>query len=284
MSERIVLEKRCTPQTKLFLAARRDEELVEALSRTLCSSAAMRENPSGFLLASAILGFIVANGVESELSMRTFGYMLSLANESVEESALDSMFRQVEKGEYYDLEQHKWVDDPRREPQPHLDYIVAYRRFKEEKAPERARTIRLLRLSYLRIGEYPGWDYLCAALLESRVDGDGCPIRRSCKCYLSFMSRLSRAMSTALSDCPSGHAGSSQVYVSKALEYLNEEARTCAVSGERMRLGGATAPEGASSLSESVAGRPLRRLRTPFCPEAEADLASAKRMLGLGGI
>lgn len=281
MSGNISLERQCTLQAKLFIAARRDRGLVEDLAKILCASGGLREDPAAHLLASAVIGFISANGVDGELSMETFDYTLSLADESLAESALDSMFRQVEKGERYDTFKHKWVDDPCREAHPDADYVAAYRKFKADKAVDRIRTARLLRMACARIGEYPGWDYLGAALLEGRAEGGGCPIRGNCDCYSAFMFRLSRAMSTALKDCPPADSGQLEAYVSNALNCLRQEARVSAARGERMRVEECAVPEGAASLSKKVAGRPLRYLRTPFCPEAGADLALVKRLLGL---
>lgn len=87
------------------------------------------------LLYCALVGFIFENGSEEEKNMNTLVYLLDLAKASEEdenmESALDAMFRQVEKGEYYDKDLHKWVDNPHRQANPNSFAVGQYRKFKQ---------------------------------------------------------------------------------------------------------------------------------------------------------
>ena len=278
--ENPVLQNRCTVQAKFFLAARRDEALIDALAAVLCVGLALRSLHSAALLATAIAGFVCAYGRVEELSMDVFCHMLRLADESVGESALDAMFRQIERGEFYDKRKHAWVKHSIRKPQPDVACVLAYRSFKECPAPDRADAVRLLRVSTARLGEYPGWEYLAAALLADRgAVGDGCP--PGCGCYAVAASRLSRALSVSSRRLPSAELGSAEAYVADTFECLRGEAERSVLSGERMRVEDRCVPEGAATVSERAAGEVLGHLRGQFCPKACEDLRAVMGALGL---
>lgn len=273
-------EKRCSLQYKLLVAARDDEELSETLAKILCSSPTLRNHRSAVLLASSIVGFLCANGNENELSMDTFGYMLSLADESLDESALDAMFRQIEKGEWYDKTKHAWVKHPGRSPQPDVGYVVAYREFKKHLAHDRAAAVRLLRVSTVRFGEYPGWDFLAAAMLEDRIPAGSCPA--GCGYYARAMSRIGRAVRASRRRIPAVESDCAEACSAEAVEWLGREIGRAAQTGERLRIGECHVPDGVAAISEEVMGSIMAAVAAPFCPKVEEDLRLAKEMFGFG--
>lgn len=159
-------EYRYGTQTKIFMAIKHGEMDVDDLANVLCSQTAGASRLACEPLARSVIGFVANQGAPNEFSFDTVLYLLKMAKEKEDlESALDAMFRQVSKGEMYDLEKHAWVDDPAREAKPNEPYVLDYAAFKAGSVADRRAAVAALTATVVRLGYYPGYECLSAAVL-----------------------------------------------------------------------------------------------------------------------
>ena len=155
-------------QRWLFTAAKVRPPMLDALSKLLLRQAGLNGDAAAGFLLNALLGYISELVASRDRHAGTLARLLQMHSSGPEGhmSPLDCLFHTIETGEEYDLDEHRWKPG-RDKPLPDAPFVKAYSAFRERPACEQDHAARRLAGATAKLEEYPGWEYVSAALIIS---------------------------------------------------------------------------------------------------------------------